>query len=196
MKTPEWYAEDLRRHHEEKKRTSIGMMKEHYADVAAIAETKKRNEEGRKRILAQVAQRKAAQATESLKNAKHIQAPKANPQEAPVKEPKTTKRKKQLEELESLHKEIKQTKIPDLSSLKRKHQLVEMEMLKKEIENSKIPDIKLDSSIKGMIIKLDSLTKSNVLRKQVKYLLEEFEKDMITNIKSILFKIDILINKL
>ena len=78
--------------------------------------------------------------------------------------PKTTKRKKQLEEMESLLKEVKQTKIPNLSSLKRKHQLVELQMLKKEVENSKIPDIKLDSSIEGMIIKLDALTKSNVLQ--------------------------------
>ena len=89
---------------------------------------------------------------------------------------KTIKRKKQLEELESLHKEIKQTKIPDLSSLKRKHQLAEMEMLKKEIEHSKIPDIKLDSSIEEMISKLDALTKSKVLRKQIKDLLKEIEE--------------------
>lgn len=93
-----------------------------------------------------------------------------------VAKPKTTKRKKQLEELESLHKEVEQTKIPDLSSLKRKHQLAEMEMLKKEVEHSKITDIKLDSSIEGMIIKLDALTKSKVLRKQIKDLLEEIEE--------------------
>lgn len=78
-----------------------------------------------------------------------VKAPKANPQEALVKEPKTLKRKKQLEE---------------------------MEMIKKEIENSKITDIKLDSRIEGMIIKLDALTKSKVLRKQIKDLLEEIEK--------------------
>ena len=93
-----------------------------------------------------------------------------------VAKPKSLKRTKQLEEMESLHKEIKQTKIPNLSSLKRKHQLVEMEMIKKEIEHSKITDIKLDSSIEGMIIKLDALTKSKVLRKQIKDLLEEIEK--------------------
>ena len=99
-----------------------------------------------------------------------------------VAKPKTTKRKKQLEELESLHKEIKQTKIPDLSSLKRKHQLAEMEMLKKEVEHSKITDIKLDSSIEGMIIKLDALTKSKVLRKQIKDLLEEIEEFKVDDI--------------
>ena len=81
------------------------------------------------------------EATESLK--------KANPQEAPVKEPKSLKRKKQLDELQ---------------------------MLKKEVEHSKITDIKLDSSIEGMIIKLDALTKSKVLRKQIKDLLEEIEE--------------------
>lgn len=74
---------------------------------------------------------------------------KANPREAPVKEPKSLKRKKQLDELH---------------------------MLKKEVENSKITDIKLDSSIEGMIIKLDALTKSKVLRKQIKDLLEEIEE--------------------
>jgi hypothetical protein len=90
----------------------------------------------------------------------------------------------------------KSVKVEKPKSLKRKKQLDELQMLKKEVENSKITDIKLDSSIEGMIIKLDAHTKSNVLRKQVKYLLEEFEKDMITNIIDILFKIDILINKL
>jgi len=74
---------------------------------------------------------------------------KANPQEAHVKEPKSLKRKKQLDELQ---------------------------MLKKEVEHSKITDIKLDSSIEGMIIKLDALTKSKVLRKQIKDLLEEIEE--------------------
>lgn len=74
---------------------------------------------------------------------------KANPQEALVKEPKSLKRKKQLDELQ---------------------------MLKKEVENSKITYIKLDSSIEGMIIKLDALTKSKVLRKQIKDLLEEIEE--------------------
>ena len=150
MKTQEWYAEDLRRHREEMKRTSIGMMKEHYADVAAIAASKKYIEEADKRILARAAQRKASQVTESLKNAKPIK----------VVKPKTTKRKKQLEEMKSLHKEIKQTKIPNLSSLKRKHQLAEMEMLKKEVEHYKITYIKLDSNIEGMIIKLDAFAKS------------------------------------
>ena len=187
MKTPEWYAEDLRRHEAEKKRTSIGMMKDLKRMDEKDKELNKKSEEKRKRILAHVAQRKADQAAELLKNAKPVE----------VAKPKSLKRKKQLEEMESLHKEVKQTKIPNLSSLKRKHQLVEMEMLKKEIEHSKIPDIKLnDEGIEGMISKLDELTKSKVLRKQVKDLLEEFEKDMKTNIKGILFKIDILINKL
>ena len=116
-------------------------------DVIA-AQARKRIDESNKRIAARHALR-AVQAAESLKNAKHIQAPKANPQEALVKEPKSLKRKKQLEE---------------------------MEMIKKEIENSKITDIKLDSSIEGMIIKLDALTKSKVLRKQIKDLLEEIEE--------------------
>ncbi len=89
-------------------------------------------------------------------------------EQAEALKPKTTKRKKQLEEMESLHKEVKQTKIPNLSSLKRKHQLVEMEMLKKEVEHYKITYIKLDSSIEGMIIKLDALTKSNTFLNNLK----------------------------
>ena len=48
--------------------------------------------------------------------------------------------------------------------IKHNKQLDELQMLKKEIEHSKITDIKLDSSIEGMIIKLDALTKSNVLQ--------------------------------
>jgi hypothetical protein len=116
-------------------------------DVIA-AQARKRIDESNKRIAARHALR-AVQAAESLKNAKHIQAPKAKPQEAPVKEPKSLKRKKQLDELQ---------------------------MLKKEVENSKITDIKLDSRIEGMIIKLDALTKSKVLRKQIKDLLEEIEE--------------------
>jgi hypothetical protein len=149
MKTPEWYAEDLRRHHEEMKRTSIGIREDLKKSNERFAKMKQESVEARKRILAHVAQRKAAQAAESLKNANHIQAPKAIPQEASVEKPTTSKRKKQLDELL---------------------------MLKKEVENSKITDIKLDSRIEGMIIKLDALTKSKVLRKQIKDLLEEIEE--------------------
>jgi hypothetical protein len=118
-----------------------------------------------------------------------------------VTKPKSIKRKKQLEELKSLHKEVKQTKIPELSSLKRKHQLAEMEMLKKEVENSKITDIKLDSRIEGFIIKLDALTKSKVILKQVKDLLkeiEEFKVDGITgseDIPKLLKKVEAQIKK-
>ena len=131
-----------------------------------------------KRILEQI---KANAAEMAILKARYIESVRRErireaAKKAEVVKPKTLKRKKQLEELESLHKEIKQTKIPDLSSLKRKHQLAEMEMLKKEVENSKITDIKLDSSIEGMIIKLDALTKSKVLRKQIKDLLEEIEE--------------------
>jgi hypothetical protein len=135
MKTPEWYAKDLRRHREEMKRTSIGMMKYLKRMEEKDKESDKYIEEANKRLLAQVAKRKAAHAAESLKNAMHIQALKANPQEALVKEPKTLKRKKHLEELQ---------------------------MLNKEVENSKITDIKLDSRIQGMIIKLDVFTKSDL----------------------------------
>ena len=95
-----------------------------------------------------IAERRANGTLPPAKSVK-VKAPKANPQEAPVKEPKSLKRKKQLDELQ---------------------------MLKKEVENSKITDIKLDSSIEGMIIKLDALTKSKVLRKQIKDLLEEIEE--------------------
>jgi hypothetical protein len=116
-------------------------------DVIA-AQARKRIDENKKK-REEIYARRADQAAESLKNAKHIQSPKANPREAPVKEPKFLKRKKQLDELH---------------------------MLKKEVENSKITDIKLDSSIEGMIIKLDALTKSKVLRKQIKDLLEEIEE--------------------
>jgi hypothetical protein len=52
-------------------------------------------------------------------------------------------------------------------SHKRKQQLGELQMLKKEVEHSKITDIKLDSSIEGMIIKLDALTKSNTFLKKI-----------------------------
>jgi hypothetical protein len=115
------------------------------AESVILRKEREENKKKREEIYA----RRAAQAAESLKNAKHIQAPKASSQEAPVKEPKSLKRKKQLDELH---------------------------MLKKEVENSKITDIKLDSSIEGMIIKLDALTKSKVLRKQIKDLLEEIEE--------------------
>ena len=139
---------------------ATSMLEEHRAARKRIIELDKRNIE-QKKIIAELLKAKAER--EAVKPVE-------------VAKPKTTKRKKQLEELESLHKEIKQTKIPDLSSLKRKHQLAEMEMLKKEVEHSKITDIKLDSSIEGMIIKLDALTKSKVLRKQIKDLLEEIEE--------------------
>jgi hypothetical protein len=115
-------------------------------------------------------QSKAMDAEMAILNAEYIELVKrrrireAAAKKAEALKPKSIKRKKQYEELESLHKEVKQTKIPNLSSLKRKHQLAEMEMLKKEIENSKIPDIKIDSCIEGMIQKLDALTKSNTLK--------------------------------
>ena len=73
-------------------------------------------------------------------------------------------------------KNTKPIEVVKSKSLKRKKQLNELQMLKKEIENSKITDIKLDSSIEGMIIKLEALTKSKVLRKQIKDLLEEIEE--------------------
>jgi hypothetical protein len=130
---------------------AMSMLEEHRRDVQEIIELDKRFAERQKAR----AEREAKAVSEAVKPVE-------------VVKPKTTKRKKQLEELESLHKEIKQTKIPNLSSLKRKHQLVEMEMLKKEIEHSKITYIKIDSCIEGMIIKLDALTKSKVLRKQVR----------------------------
>lgn len=102
-----------------------------------------------------LAERRANGTLPPAKSVKVKEPKKANPQEAPVKEPKTSKRKAQLDELH---------------------------MLKKEIENSKITDIKLDSSIEGMIIKLDALTKSKVLRKQVKDLLKEIEEFKIDDI--------------
>jgi hypothetical protein len=74
-------------------------------------------------------------------------------------------------------------------------------MLKKEVENSKITDIKLDSRIEGLIIKLESLTKSKVLLKQVKDLLkeiEEFKVDSITgseDIPKLLKKVEAQIKK-
>ena len=139
---------------------AMSMLEEHRAAEKRIIELDKRIAEKSKKLA------------ELLKAKAEREADKP----VEVAKPKSLKRKKQLEELESLHKEVKQTKIPNLSSLKRKHQLVEMKMLKKEIENSKITDIKLDSSIEGMIIKLDALTKSKVLRKQIKDLLEEIEE--------------------
>jgi hypothetical protein len=122
-----------------------------HAQLKQVDDSIKRIEEIRKEIIIL---RKANADRDALK-AKAVREA-VKPVE--VAKPKSLKRKKQLEEMESLHKEIKQTKIPDLSS--RKHQLVEMEMLKKEIEHSKIPDIKIDSSIEEMISKLDALTKS------------------------------------
>ena len=83
--------------------------------------------------------------------------------------------KAERDSVESL-KNAKPTEVVKPKSIKRKKQLDELQMLKKEVENSKITDIKLDSSIEGMIIKLDALTKSKVLRKQIKDLLEEIEE--------------------
>jgi hypothetical protein len=80
------------------------------------------------------------------------------------------------EENAKAERESKKAEALKTNPSKRKKQLEEMEMFKKEIENSKITDIKLDSSIEGMIIKLDALTKSKILRKQIKDLLEEIEE--------------------
>lgn len=116
-----------------------------------MEQRQKRIDESRKRseLLDKIIAERRANGTLPPAKSVKVKAPKANPQEAPVKEPKSLKRKKQLDELQ---------------------------MLKKEVENSKITDIKLDSSIEGMIIKLDALTKSKVLRKQIKDLLEEIEE--------------------
>ena len=83
---------------------------------------------------------------------------------------------KELKEAKAKQEAIKHVGVIKTNPSKRKKQLDELQMLKKEVENSKITDIKLDSSIEGMIIKLDALTKSKVLRKQIKDLLEEIEE--------------------